>query len=70
MNWVKCSERMPPDGRMVLAHFPGGLIHTAVRSREPGFEKSRWFCDVVTRMGMQPTHWTDYEPPSREGGRS
>ena len=63
-KWIKCSDRLPPDGEKVLVWFPGNKhIEDAVLFEERGSLRYSLF-DGECLMGESPTHWQPLpEPP-------
>ncbi|HBM3185722.1 TPA: DUF551 domain-containing protein [Klebsiella oxytoca] len=74
MEWIKCSERMPPFGvYLVMYEFgcPGGPLKHAV-ARYMSFDRnppnkdivSDWVCGVKGVHNI--THWMPLPPPPTE----
>lgn len=63
-EWIKCSERLPPDGEKVLVWFPKNQhIEDAVFFEEDGALGYSLF-DGECLMSESPTHWQPLpEPP-------
>lgn len=62
-QWVKCSERMPEDGAMVITAFRGGVRSAVCKVVDA--TGSKCFVSELDRChGIPATHWmTLPEPP-------
>lgn len=58
-TWIKCSDRLPENYRMVLVFNPDADVRLAVGS----WEKTYWW--VIGGFSL-PTHWSELPDPPKE----
>lgn len=63
-EWVKCSERMPEEGEMVLTAFRG-VVRSGVCKVVDVIGGKCFVCELDRCHGIPATHWMPLpEPPS------
>lgn len=55
-QWIKCSERMPEDGEMVLTAFRG-VVRTAVCKVVDNIGSKIFVSELDRCHGIPATHW-------------
>lgn len=58
MNWIKCSERMPEDGVVVLTEC-GGHLNVGVGNRSGS--NYRYITSAINNRELTVTHWIDFD---------
>ena len=64
-QWIKCSERMPEEGEMVLTAFRG-VVRTAVCKVVDNIDSKIFVSELDRRHGIPATHWTKPPEPPQE----
>lgn len=64
-QWVKCSERMPEGGEMVLTAFRG-VVRTAVCKVVDNIGSKIFVSELDHCHGIPATHWTKSPEPPQE----
>lgn len=64
-QWIKCSERMPEEGEMVLTAFRG-VVRTAVCKVVDNIGSKIFVSELDRCNGIPATHWANPpEPPQK-----
>lgn len=64
-QWIKCSERMPKDGEMVLTAFRG-VVRTAVCKVVDNIGSKIFVSELDRCHGIPATHWAKSPEPTHE----
>lgn len=64
-QWIKCSERMPEDGEMVLTAFRG-VVRTAVCKVIDNIGSKMFVSELDRCHGIPATHWAKSPKPPQE----
>lgn len=64
-QWIKCSERMPEDGEMVLTAFRG-VFRTAICKTVDDIGAKIFVSELDRCHGIPATHWTKSPEPPQE----
>lgn len=64
-QWIKCSERMPEDGEMVLTVFRG-CVRTAVCKTVDIYGSKIFVSELNRSHGIPATHWAKSPEPPQE----
>lgn len=64
-QWIKCSERMPEDGEMVLTAFRG-IVRTAVCKVVDDIGSKIFVSELDRHHGIPATHWANTPEPPQE----
>lgn len=64
-QWIKCSERMPEDGEMVLTSFRG-VVRTAVCKVVDTIGSKIFVSELDLCHGIPATHWAKSPEPPQE----
>lgn len=64
-KWIKCSERMPEDGEMVLTAFRG-VVRTAVCKVVDNIGSKMFVSELDRCHGIPATHWAKSPEPPQE----
>ena len=64
MGWIAVSERLPPDGQVVLTKIDDT---SGIRNEQPlKFSRNLWWlADGVMYVYYQPTHWLAHPDTTR-----
>lgn len=58
MEWIKCSERMPEAGVVVLTEC-GGHLNVGVGNRSGA--NYRYITSTINNRELMVTHWIDFD---------
>lgn len=64
-QWIKCSERTPEDGEMVLTAFRG-VVRTAVCKVIDNIGSKMFVSELDRCHGIPATHWAKSPKPPQE----
>lgn len=64
-QWIRCSERMPEDGEMVLTSFRG-VVRTAVCKVVDNIGSKIFVSELDRCHGIPATHWAKSPEPPQE----
>lgn len=64
-RWIKCGERMPEDGEMVLTAFRG-VVRTAVCKVVDNIGSKIFVSELDRCHGIPATHWAKSPEPPQE----
>lgn len=64
-QWIKCSERMPEDGEMVITAFRG-VVRTAVCKAVDSIDSKMFVSELDRCHGIPATHWAKSPEPPQE----
>ena len=64
-QWIKCSEKMPEDGEMVLTAFRG-VVRTAVCKVVDNIGSKIFVSELDSCHGIPATHWAKSPEPPQE----
>lgn len=64
-QWIKCSERMPEEGDMVLTAFRG-VVRTAVCKVVDNIVSKIFVSELDRCHGIPATHWAKSPEPPQE----
>lgn len=64
-QWIKCGERMPEEGEMVLTAFRG-VVRTAVCKVVDNIGSKIFVSELDRCHGIPATHWANPPEPPQE----
>ncbi|HBM2232702.1 TPA: DUF551 domain-containing protein [Escherichia coli] len=64
-QWIKCSERMPEEGTMVLTAFRG-VVRTAACKAVDNIGSKIFVSELDCCHGIPATHWANLPEPPQE----
>lgn len=64
-QWIKCSDQMPEEGKMVLTVFRG-VVRTAVCKVVDNIGSKMFVSELDRCHGIPATHWAKSPEPPQE----